>query len=319
MQKARQVMPKVASVPKGMVNAGIPRLKYDPTAPYRLDLEVYPAGDLWRRGGKEKVQTTHRYDFFMLVCITQGECVQWVDFQPFACEQGTFLTLRPGQAHNLGSDEDWEGWIVLFRSEFAMPVSAASGDPALVSDRVGLPEKLLLDQDQLRTVSRSIQQMYEDAHLEASLDHVHALLRHQLHALLARLSLLKGRQRPLDEPPVSAASQRFQRFQALVEERFANWHQVADYASHLGYTEKSLGRSLAAATGMTAKGWIAARINLEAKRLLVHTDLPIGAIANRLGFDEATNFTKFFKREVRCSPAEFRRRQRGESPLLHAG
>lgn len=309
-------MSKMARARQGAMNADIQRLKYDPTAPYRLDLEVYPAGDLWRRGGKEKVQTTHRYDFFMLVCITQGKCVQWVDFQPFACAQGTFLILRPGQAHNLGSDEDWEGWIVLFRSEFAMPLSTASGDLALMSDRAGLPEKVLLDRDQLRTVSRSIQQMYEDAHLEAPLDHVHALLRHQLHALLARLSILQGRQQ-LKEPPVSAASQRFKRFQALVEERFANWHQVADYASHLGYTEKSLGRSLAAATGMTAKGWIAARINLEAKRLLMHTELPIGAIADRLGFEEATHFTKFFKREVRCSPAEFRRRQRGDSPPSH--
>ena len=34
------------------------------------------------------------------------------------------------------------------------------------------------------------------------------------------------------------------------------------------------------------------------------------AIADKLGFDEPTNFSKFFRREADDSPAEFRRRQR---------
>jgi AraC-like DNA-binding protein len=34
------------------------------------------------------------------------------------------------------------------------------------------------------------------------------------------------------------------------------------------------------------------------------------AIAEKLGFDEPTNFSKFFKREVGGTPAEFRKRQR---------
>jgi len=65
-----------------------------------------------------------------------------------------------------------------------------------------------------------------------------------------------------------------------------------------------------AAMGMTAKAFIAAPINLEAKRLLAHTDLLVAIIAEKLGFEEATNFSKFFKREVACTPAQFRRRLR---------
>lgn len=145
--------------------------------------------------------------------------------------------------------------------------------------------------------------------IDAPRDDLHALLHHQLHALLTRLSILQGRQRT-HEPVISPALQRFKRFQQLVEERFARWHQVADYASQLGYTEKSLARAVEAAMGMTAKAFIAARINLEAKRLLVHTDLSVATIAEKLGFGEATNFSKFFKREAGCTPAEFRQRQR---------
>jgi AraC-like DNA-binding protein len=134
-------------------------------------------------------------------------------------------------------------------------------------------------------------------------------MRHQLHTLLKRLSIVQGRRQALEQL-LSPASQRFQRFQQLVDQRFAQWHQVADYASQLGYSEKSLVRAVSAVIGMTAKAFIAARINLEAKRLLVHTNAPVAAIAEKLGFDEATNFSKFFRREVSCTPAEFRRRQR---------
>jgi AraC-like DNA-binding protein len=58
--------------------------------------------------------------------------------------------------------------------------------------------------------------------------------------------------------------------------------------------------------GVGAKGCIDNRVLLEAKRLLVHTDLPAGAIGQRLGFPEATVFTKFFRRHTGLTPTGFR-------------
>jgi AraC-like DNA-binding protein len=289
-------------------NADIQRLGYSPQASYLLDLEVFSVADLRHRGGEE-VRITHRYAFHTLVCVTHGVCTQMVDFKSIACEPGSLLVLRAGQAHNYGHSEDWDGWNVLFRPEFVLPVSTQSRDPMLAVDLDRLPEHLLLSSPELRTVTDAIAQMREDTLADAPLEDVNALLRHQLHALLTRLCILQGRSQ-VTESLSSAASQRFKRFQQLVDERFTQWHQVTDYARHLGYTEKSLARAVAAAMGMTAKAFIAARINLEAKRLLVHADMPVGVIADKLGFDEATNFSKFFKREVGCTAAEFRQRQR---------
>ena len=288
---------------------GIHPLGYRPRAPYKLDLEVFSVADLKRRGSKEKVQATHRYEFHALVCVTQGSCTQMVDFKPIPCVPGSLLVLRPGQAHNYGRDEDWDGWNVLFRPEFVLPVSTPPRDLRLAVDMDRLPEHIVLSGPPLQAVTDSILQMREDTQSDAPRDDVHALLRHQLHALLTRLAIVQGQQRA-HEPVISPALQRFKRFQQLVEECFARWHQVADYASHLGYTEKSLTRAVEAAMGMTAKAFIAARVNLEAKRLLVHTDLTIASIAEKLGFEESTNFSKFFKRETGCTPAEFRQRQR---------
>lgn len=290
----------------------IQRLGYQPQAPYQLDLEVFSVADL-RLRAKEELRQTHRYDFHTVVCVTQGTCTQMVDFKSITCAPGSLLVVRAGQAHNYGADADWDGWNLLFRPEFVLPVSTTSHDLKLALDLERLPEHMVLNGQELGKVTDLLQQMREDTLMDALVgaqqEDVHRLLRHQLHTLLTRLSILQGRHQT-QETLVSPASQRFQRFRQLVDKRFAQWHQVADYANQLGYTEKSLARAVAAATGTTAKAFIAARINLEAKRLLVHLDMPVATIAEKLGFDEPTNFSKFFKREVRCTPAEFRKRQR---------
>lgn len=290
------------------MNTELQRLGYRPRAHYRLDLDVFTMADLRRRGSRQKVRTTHRYDFHTLVCVTRGQCTQVVDFRPVPCVPGSLLVLHPGQVHNFGREDDWNGWIVLFRPEFVLAASGAARSLKLAVDMARLPEHIALAGRELKAVTRSIEQMHEDSQMDASLDDANALLRHQLHSLLTRLIILQGRQQAGDPVPAPAL-QRYNRFRQLVEDRFAQCHQVADYARQLGYTEKSLARAVLGSTGMTAKAFIAARIVLEAKRLLVHTDLPVAGIGEKLGFDEATNFSKFFRREAGSTPAEFRRRQ----------
>ncbi len=79
----------------------------------------------------------------------------------------------------------------------------------------------------------------------------------------------------------------------------------------------------APSTPMATHSWVQAdlqpgaepaRINLEAKRLLAHTVLPVAVIGERLGFADPTNFGKFFVRTVGCSPGRFRRRQIANAP-----
>jgi len=303
--------------PTGKRSSDIPRLDYHPPAPYRLDLEIFSVSDLRRRGSREKVHTTHRYAFHILVLVTEGRCSQLVDFNPIPCEPGSLLTIRPGQVHNFGHEEVWDGWIILFRPEFLLPTPmSASGKQAAGIER--LPEHLHLRGHELHSVLGAIAQMQQDTVIEAQPEDLHALLRHQLYALLSRLRILRDRQ---DAQALlsSGAMQRFRRFRQLLEQRFAKWHQVTEYAEQLGCTEKSLTRAAMAGAGMSAKAFIASRINLEAKRLLVHTDSPVTLIAEELGFEEATNFSKFFKRETGCTPSEFRRRQVAANRLFGRG
>jgi AraC-like DNA-binding protein len=285
--------------------AEIERLDYRPSAPYQLDLEIFSVSDLRRRVGRE-LRSTHRYVFYQLLYVTRGECTHSVDFRPVHCEPGSLLVLRPGQAHNFGLDEDWDGWVVLFRPEFILS-SPVLPDLKLAVGLDRLPEHLSLRGREMRIVTDTIARMREDAGIEAPPTEVNALLRYQLYALLLRLGILCDRH--VARTGVGTrAMQRFRSFQALVEDNFARWHQVARYADRLGCSEKSLTRATAEAVGISPKAFIVSRIILEAKRLLAHTSLSVSSIGESLGFEETTNFAKFFKREAVCTPAEFRRR-----------
>jgi len=171
-----------------------------------------------------------------------------------------------------------------------------------------MPEHMRLQEHERRIVTGAIVQMRKDCRIEAPPEQVHALLRHQLYALLLRLTVLHGREQAREDT-TSVGLQRFRNFQRLVEKRFCKWHRVAEYADLLGCSEKSLTRAAMEVAGVKAKAFITLRINLEAKRLLAHTVLSIALIGERLGFEDPTNFVKFFKHEVGCTPGEFRRRQ----------
>jgi len=292
--------------------ADIERLNYRASGSYPLDLEIFPVSDLRRRVGEEFMRSTHRYRFHMLLCVTRGECTHMIDFKLIACKPGSLLAFQPAQVHRFGFERPWEGWVVLFRPEFLLSsqATASVGGLRLTAGLERMPEHLHLQDDERRVVSAAIVQMRKDARIEAPPEQVHALLRHQLYALLLRLTVQHERQQA-PENTTSIGLQRFRNFQRLVEKRFWKWHRVAEYAYLLGCSEKSLTRAAMEVAGVKAKAFITSRINLEAKRLLAHTTSSIALIGERLGFQDPTNWVKFFKREVGCTPGEFRRRQAG--------
>jgi len=200
--------------------------------------------------------------------------------------------------------------MILFRPEFLLSSPTAVSDLQLVTGLGSLQEHMSLSESHLQIVTKTIAQMEIDGQLYASAADVNALLRYQLYALLLRLSISQETQEP-QSSSAPRSLRRFRQFQQLVESKFTKWHQVATYARALGCSEKSLTRATSEVAGLNAKALIAARISLEAKRLLAHTALSVSSIGESLGYYETTNYIKFFKREVGCTPTEFRRRQRG--------
>jgi AraC-like DNA-binding protein len=290
----------------------IERIGYRPRGGYAFDVELLRMAELRQRVGPAALRRPHRLEYHQLVCVTEGRCSHAVDFEPVDCVAGSVVALHPSQTEQFDVVSAWDGWLVLFRPEF-LPRALGSTDetsaqgldlPQLLA---GLPVHLALPAVDFEAVQSLLARMQQDAASGGPAPQVQALLRYQLCALLVRLALAAGAGRST-AALAARERRRFQRFRALLEQSHANWHQVAPYAQALGCSEKTLSRTTQALAGTNAKAFISARLALEAKRLLTHSAVPVGAVAEQLGFDDASNFVKFFRRHAGCAPSEFRRR-----------
>jgi AraC-like DNA-binding protein len=295
--------------------AGIAPVQYRPPDSYRLDIEVFTLSELRRRTTAAHLASPQRLDFHMLFCFTEGRCTHVVDFESVECRPGSLLVLHPGQVQRFASSATaGEAWLVMFRSEFLQPRSATplADELDTVQRLEEVPVHLALHAAEHEAFVETVQRMARDARLAAAPALLHALLRNQLLALLTRLSLAQARQ-DRSATGASVESQRFRRFRLAVEQHFQQWHRVSDYAGVIGCSEKSLGRAVLGVAGVSAKTFLSQRIVLEAKRLLVHTALPVATVGDRLGFAEPSNFVKFFRREAGQSPGQFRQKQSAQS------
>lgn len=292
----------------GKSGNSVAQVRYSPPGGYGLDLEVLSASELRRRAGARRLQTPHRLEFHQLMAVTEGQCTHVVDFVPHACAAGAWIIVRPGQVQCFDLASRWQGWLIVFRPELLLPMQrTALEDHQPFGDLDDLPNRLMLDVAEHRACLTSIRQMVDDARIDGRSAERNALLRHQLHALILRLHLAQRRsEEQADASP--ANRQRFERFRQAVEKHFGDAHRVRDYAKRIGCSERSLTRATLRFAGVTAKAFLSKRIALEAKRLLVHTERPVSAIALEVGFEDPSNFVKFFKREANCVPGAFRRR-----------
>lgn len=81
---------------------------------------------------------------------------------------------------------------------------------------------------------------------------------------------------------------------------------ASDFAESLAVHVNHLNRAIKNTTGKTTSALIAERLIAEAKALLKHTDWNIAEISNSLGFEEASHFNNFFKKQTSLTPTHFR-------------
>jgi len=239
-------------------------------------------------------------EFHVILLCSGGAADQMVDLEMHHHAPGSLVWIRPGQVHE--RPPAVEGTAVCFTDEFlgadsAMRVGPTSWD--LGADDLG----------DVRAHLAVLEGEYERYVFGPTGPHLaqgDTMLRHLLLAFLLRIgqapALYAGK--PVERHPVAQA------FFDLVERSFSTLHTAEEYAAVLGYSSKTVTRASVEASGLTPKRVIDARLALEARRLLVYTDLSVSVVGRRLGFDDAANFCKFFTRSTGTTPGAFRASRR---------
>ncbi|HET6503238.1 MAG TPA: helix-turn-helix domain-containing protein [Amycolatopsis sp.] len=81
---------------------------------------------------------------------------------------------------------------------------------------------------------------------------------------------------------------------------------VGDMAAHLNVSPRTLARRFTGRLGTSPGAWLLARRVAEACTLLEETDLPVVAIAARVGLTSAVNLRRRFRALVGTTPGEYR-------------
>lgn len=97
------------------------------------------------------------------------------------------------------------------------------------------------------------------------------------------------------------------RFLSLAEQHASSQREIGFYADNLCLTSKYLSRLVKEKTGRTAKEIILNYVSLQARSMLIGTDLTIQQISNNLNFPSQSVFGKFFKKTTGMSPREYRK------------
>jgi len=252
----------------------------------------------------------HRLAFYEIALITAGEGLLELDGVELPVAPRRALLTEPGETRRWrlapDSREPLDGMLVFFEADFFnaffgdtrflenLPLVAAGADRRSLAPAPRAFDELVDVAGSMRDELRAVRE-----------DSSHAL-RAQAYRLIVSLQRQGG---DLAAPPADAGRVLARRFTALVEERFALGESVTRYAERLNATPRHLNQCVQASSGRTASETIHARQMLEARRLLLHTDLGVGVIAERLNFSDASYFVRFFRRHAGTTPRAFRLRQ----------
>jgi AraC-like DNA-binding protein len=254
--------------------------------------------------GFELTSTPHRLDFYDILLITRARGRFAIDGTDHPAVPGTVFCTAPGEIR-CWKVRSLEGACVFFTADF---LSEAFADPRLLelfgcfSPGRPTPALPLSPGQQRRFLARFADMREEIA--AGSPDAAHALraLLYQLLVLLkrwytARYGAVAGYEL---RGPVRA-------FRGLLDEHYARWHGVSEYARRLGVSPGYLSYRCRRSFGATAGELIRRRITLEAKRMLWYSEVPVGTIGRRLGFRDPAYFARFVRRMTGLAPRAIRR------------
>jgi AraC family transcriptional activator of pobA len=204
-----------------------------------------------------------------------------------------------------------EGYICAFTEPFLHAAMRGVSLKESVLYRVDGNPVYYLAEEQLRYLSEVFGRMRRD--FDSDYEHKDDLLRNQLSLLVHEAARLQPAS-PYPAVATNAAERVTNLFMSLLEIQFPvtkEYHEpllknAQDFADRLAVHVNSLNRAVKEVTGKPTTAHIAERLTSEAKVLLHHTDWSVGDIADRLGFEYATYFHRFFKQHTGTTPLAFR-------------
>ncbi|MES2478859.1 MAG: helix-turn-helix domain-containing protein [Bacteroidota bacterium] len=278
--------------------------KYDFKAGLPQEFEIVDIAELYK-DFKDTLTTTHRTGFYHIIWFQQGSPTHLVDFNPIKIKPNTLLFLNKDTVQRFDGKSKFGGKAILFTDSFFCKTET---DTKFLRNSILFNDLFSVSQIQVNKQAKLfadlLQQMTDE--LQKNKDNSQAyILQNLLHNFLLQAERERRKQN-FTEVKKGAELDYVMLFKDLLETEYKSQKQVNYYAKEIIITEKRLNQSTTKVLGKTPKEIIDQRIMLEAKRILAYTTESVKEISYDLGFEEPTNFIKYFKKHTNLTPTEFR-------------
>lgn len=265
----------------------------------------------------------HAHEFLVIAYFEHGAGSIRLGAREWPLQTGDAFVIAPGEVVRFGEHEPdarTAGWCVFFPPEIiASEAHGGSlgwkahpllfpllGSTARGAQRLPVPPSERATWAQHAAAIEHELKHPRDGSAQAALAHLTLLL-----VSLARISIDIGYDLRLHSEPLLAGVFEF------IEEHYNEPISLATIATTVGLTPGHLTTVVRRKTGRSVQRWITERRMAEARKLLRETNLPVEAIATRVGYRQPSYFIKHFRRDQTLTPAAWRRSAQSTNPPVY--
>ncbi|CAN5633842.1 helix-turn-helix domain-containing protein [soil metagenome] len=247
----------------------------------------------------------HRHGYYEVFLFEKGGGKHIIDFESYAIESQSVHFIQPGQVHQLLRKSETSGCVIIFSEDFyylhSRENQSLNSFPFFQPDNDS-PSITTADLD-FAELSKIAQDLYKVLNTDNA--HKVALLQSYLQIFLLQIWNVFDKLYPEINHPLSAGKRLVSSFKSLLERDVLVEHQVAFYAGQLHVTPTYLNMACKKVLGKQASEIIKERLILEAKRMLLFSELSGKEVAYELNFIDPSHFGRFFKNQTGMSPLQF--------------
>ncbi|SHN23348.1 AraC family transcriptional regulator [Chitinophaga sp. CF418] len=244
------------------------------------------------------------YSPFIKILFIEAGAEVMVDFREYRLEQDALFFIKDGQWYKFSG----KGTLLYYNRDFycvQIHDKEVACDGLLYNNVYEIPV-VYLDEETSRQTRHLIQEIKLEAVNEES--NMEEMIRIFLKQLIIRSTRMWKKAHDLADSGIAQEVEFIRKFSQLVEAHYTTHHNVADYANLLNITPKALSKRISRHSSKSPNDIIKERIILEAKRLLIHTDLSVKEIGYKLGYEDPAYFVRLFTNQVDASPLLFRKK-----------
>jgi len=272
-------------------------------------LQDFYCNDLSKHLKKNKaiVHKPHKHNFFLCVLFTSGSGKHEIDFNTYAIKTGSVFFLKPGQTHYWTFNSKPEGFIFFHSQdfyEFYFSNKKVNHFPFYYSYKN--PPHIILKPEVLPIILPKFKELYNE--YSQKNEYVKEKIISLINLLYIDLTRLYINSTPSEIVITSSYLQTLRLLEQHIESYYKEKKSAAFYANTLNITAKHLNRITKTTLNKTTTELITERILLEAKRLIVHSNNSLSNIAELLGYEDYSYFSKIFKKNTKITPIQFKKK-----------